>query len=185
MEKCTSLDELIGSEVEASEAICHRIHLGEEFPDYYPEEQRLEDKKKLEERLGFKLEFEVLGVQVLVRVVIRNEEQILTDKDGREITNDRGEKVKIVLPDSARLLDRYSSNVGLVCDVGPEAFRSTKGKYSGPLYRIGDYIVFPPSAGLATPYKGLPFKVLLDEHAMIKTDKPEDFLIPIKQLSQC
>jgi len=170
----------MGKFISLANKLFNRFNLDLSYAPIYPNEERLWDQRKIEEFLGMELP-EVLGFQVLVKICVRGEMHYFRDFEGKRVLNDKGEEVKIIIPSSTRIGDNYCSNVGLVCAMGPNVFRSNKSRYNGPIYRVGDHITFSPSAGLLTPFKGLTFKMLIDEHAQMIVKDPEDVLMPLKR----
>ena len=148
------------------------------YRDIYTPAQILKDQMEMEKKLGIELP-RMMGFQVLVKVEVRDEFHYAKDKSGKEVTNESGEKIKILIPDANRQGDKFSSNVGLVCAMGPNACLDGNSKYFGPLFRIGQYVTFPPSAGLLTVYKGVKFKTFIDQHAIMEVNNPEDALTPL------
>lgn len=152
--------------------------------DYYPDEEREKDKLMMEEHFGWKLPKFVASVRVLVRVCTRDAIHRCRDENGNVIKNAEGKEIGIIIPDDVRKHDNYSSNVGLVCAMGEYACRDTSTKYYGAKFKIGDYVTFPPSAGLLTPWKGLSFKLINDNHVDMIVEDPMDLLIPLTDKSK-
>lgn len=100
-----------------------------------------------------------------VKIYVRPEEL-------KEITDANGKKVKIYLPDSVRSEDRYSACVGMVCELGPQAFQDKDGNPRGSKYKVGDWIVFPRTDIIRIDFLSIPLGILTDDRAVLVTDDP-------------
>lgn len=90
----------------------------------------------------------------------------------KEVTDVHGEKKVIYLPEEARAEDRYSACVGVVCELGPQAFQDKDGNPRGCKYKIGDWLVFPRTDIIRINFLGIPLGVLTDDRAILVTDDP-------------
>lgn len=88
--------------------------------------------------------------RLIVALHVRPEQ---VGKFKNEIT---GEEKSFILPGSIRKDDKYMSCTGCVLSVGPDAYMDSKWYRSGPLCKVGDFIVFPRHAGEQYNYMDIP-----------------------------
>lgn len=70
--------------------------------------------------------------------------------------------------------DRYQSKVGLVVAHGPYAFKDPKGVvFNGVDFKIGDWVVIPPSAVTTLMVNGVLCRVVLDEVIKVGVTDPD------------
>jgi len=125
------------------------------FIDAHEEE---EAKKFIEQHLGFPAP-RVCGYYMAVKLYVRPEEvSTFTDKDGKEI--------KIILPESARVEDKWRSCTALVLSQGPQCYKGKKFKDSGPWCKVGDWIVIPRNEGVQVNYRGIPMQYIPDDRVL-------------------
>lgn len=95
----------------------------------------------------------------VVKIHVRAEEL-------KEITNDKGEKVKIYLPDTVRAEDRYQSCTGLVVALGPQCFKDKDGKQRLSKFRVGDAVLFARTDIIRVDFKGVALGVMTDDRVI-------------------
>lgn len=101
----------------------------------------------------------------VVKIYIRPEEM-------REIVTDDGTKATLYLPDTIRAEDKYSSCVGLVIALGPQAFKDKDGNPARSRFSVADWILFPRTDIFRIDYHGVALGVMTDDRALIVTDDP-------------
>ena len=70
--------------------------------------------------------------------------------------------------------DRYQSKVGLIVAHGPQAFKDPNGVFfNGVDFKIGDWVVIPPSAVTTLMLNGVLCRVVLDEVIKIGVPDPD------------
>lgn len=120
---------------------------------------------------GKPLNWRTTGPKVLVKIFIRPEEM-------KEITNaTTGEKHVLYLPDTVRAEDKFNSCVGLVLQVGDQAYtgedRNGKPRFPyGPWCRVGDWVGFNRNAGKRITIQGVACMILYDDQIDGVTDDP-------------
>lgn len=119
---------------------------------------------------GKPLNFHTVGPKLLIKIYIRPDEL-------REITRDDGSKGVLYLPDTVRAEDKFNSCVGLVLQVGDEAYRG-KDRHgeqrfpNGPWARVGEWVAFSRSSGKRVTINGVACMVLYDDQIDGTTDDP-------------
>lgn len=124
-----------------------------------------EAKALIEGNLKFPMP-EICGFNMLVKIHIREEDLYeYKDKHGNPIKGKNGKSIKIALPPSIRASEKYSSCTALVLAQGPRCYTDEKYKDSGPLCRVGDFIVFPRNEchGSQFSYRGFEVQIITDE----------------------
>ena len=70
--------------------------------------------------------------------------------------------------------DRYQSKVGLIVAHGPKAFKDPNGVFfNGVDFKIGDWVVIPPSAVTTLMLNGVLCRVVSDEVVKIAVPDPD------------
>lgn len=70
--------------------------------------------------------------------------------------------------------DRYQSKVGLIVAHGPQAFKDPNGVFfNGVDFKIGDWVVIPPSSVTTLMLNGVLCRVVLDEVIKIGVPDPD------------
>ncbi len=90
----------------------------------------------------------------------------LKDDKGNLIIDATGRPVSIIIPESVRANDKYSSCVGLVIAQGPEAYQGERFKKSGPWCKVGDWIIFPRNEGTQILYRRIPMHIIPDDRCL-------------------
>lgn len=122
-------------------------------------------KRIIEDFIGFKPP-KVCGFNMIIKLHIREEDTYEPkDKQGNPVLDIYGNKVKIALPKSIRENEPYSNCIALVIAQGDRCFSDPEFKDTGPLCRVGDFIMFPRNECLGTQlsYKGLVMHVIVDK----------------------
>lgn len=101
---------------------------------YIEDHEEDEAKQFIEEELGFPLP-KIHGNRLLVKIYIRPEE-LSTFK------NDKGETLRIYMPQVYLANDQYSNFSALVLAVGDQCFKGKEYKDSGPGCKVGDWVTF-------------------------------------------
>jgi len=108
----------------------------------------------------------VCGFNMLVKIHVREEDLYeCKDKHGKPIIGSNGRPVKIAIPPAIRASEKYRSCTALVLAQGPRCYTEEEYKESGPLCRVGDFIVFPRNEcrGSQFSYRGFPVQVITDK----------------------
>lgn len=118
----------------------------------------------IKEQLGFEPP-RPCGYMILVKLYVRPEElKSIRDKDGRE--------VKLYLPDTSRAYDPFNTMAALVLAMGPEAYKHERFKESGPLCKIGDWVVIPRHEGTQILYNEHPVFIIPDDRIFMVIPDP-------------
>lgn len=118
------------------------------------------------EKLGFEAP-RPCGYQMVIKIFVRDEEL-------KEITNDKGEKITLYLPESVRTEDKYRSCTGLVMAQGPDCYQGERFEKSGPWCRVGDWVVYPRHEGHQVNYKNVPIHIINDDRILMVIKDPTD-----------
>ena len=88
------------------------------------------------------------------------------------------EKTKggIVLTDKAVEEQQLTTNVGLILNMGPDAYGDKDKFPNGPWCAKGDWIVFAKYAGSRVKIEGGEIRILNDDEVLAKLKDPEDVL---------
>lgn len=79
----------------------------------------------------------------------------------------------IILPDTAVREDmEYHSMVGMVLQIGPDAYKDETQFPSGPYVKVGDWVVFPRGASLQGKYEDEPIILVGDYLLKLVVDDP-------------
>jgi len=89
-------------------------------------------------------------------------------------SKDLGEGKKLFLADSTRDDRKYTSAIGLVCAVGPDAYTGERFERSGPWCKVGDWVAFPRYESIAMAYRGVSMAMLPDDRILCVVDDPAD-----------
>ncbi len=133
-------------------------------------EHLTEAYKKLDNDWGRKAPMDLpraSGYHMYVKLFVRDEDvgQLKDDK-GNLIIDATGRPVSIIIPESVRANDKYSSCVGLVIAQGPEAYQGERFKKSGPWCKVGDWIIFPRNEGTQILYRRIPMHIIPDDRCL-------------------
>lgn len=113
----------------------------------------------------------VCGYLVAIKVYVRPE-------DIKTILNDKGETVKLYRS-MAHDQDRFTSGVGLVVGVGPQAYKG-KDQFGnerfpeGPWCKVGDWVVFPRYESTQMSWRNIPLVTVADEKVCMVVADPTD-----------
>lgn len=78
------------------------------------------------------------------------------------------------LPPESVAEDRYQSKVGLIVAHGPQAFKDPNGVFfNGVDFKIGDWVLIPPSAVTTLMLNGVLCRIVLDEVIKIEVPDPD------------
>lgn len=118
------------------------------------------------------------GYYITVKLHVRPEEL-------KEITQDDGKKVTLYLPDTVRADDAYNTAVGLVIDIGEDAYQGEtmtgKQRFRKPWVRVGSWVLFKRTDPVRVNYKGVALSVMTDDNVVMVIDDPSD--VEIGQLT--
>lgn len=81
---------------------------------------------------------------------------------------------KIFLADSYRDERKFTSAIGLVCAVGPDAYAGERFVRTGPWCKVGDWVVFPRYEGNAMSYRDVPMVLLPDDRIIAVVTDPSE-----------
>lgn len=95
----------------------------------------------------------VIGTEMAVKLYILGD-------NIKAIKREDGTEIKIAIPDSVRLREIFKTVIALVIAQGPECYKGEKYDKSGPLCRIGDWIMIPRNEGKQVIYKGIPMHII-------------------------
>jgi co-chaperonin GroES (HSP10) len=139
---------------------------------YVEDNEVAEAKKIMEAELGFKLP-RTCGYQILLKLYIRDELAFhILNEDGTPKLNPDGTKAGIFIPDSARDRDKFNAIVGLVLDMGPEAYKGDR--FKGIYCRPGDWVVLAKYEGSNLAYKDIPVQLVNDDRILMVIPDPKD-----------
>lgn len=102
------------------------------------------------------------GYQVLLKVWVPDD----------HITTEGG--MKLYMPDQYRDERKYTSAVGLVCALGPDAYRDPERYPLGPWCKIGDWVMFPRYEGHALAYRGVAMVTIPDDRILMVISDPAE-----------
>jgi len=114
----------------------------------------------------------ICGYLIGIKVYIRPE-------DIKTITRDDGTTAKLYRPGGKFDLDRFTSGVGLVVGVGPQAYRG-KDQFGndrfpeGPWCKVGDWVVFPRYESTQISWRDIPLVTVADEKVCMVVADPTD-----------
>tara|TARA_R100000278_G_C5460082_1_gene160537 strand:+ start:242 stop:661 length:420 start_codon:yes stop_codon:yes gene_type:complete len=88
------------------------------------------------------------------------------------------EKTKggLLLTDKAIEEQQLTTNVGLILNMGPDAYADKNKFPNGPWCLKGDWIVFAKYAGSRVKIEGGEIRILNDDEVLAKLDDPKDVL---------
>lgn len=89
-------------------------------------------------------------------------------------SKDLGDGKKLFFADSTRDEQKYTSAVGLVCAVGPDAYKGDRFERSGPWCKVGDWVIFPRYEGNAMAYRGVGMILIPDDRIIAVIDDPAE-----------
>ena len=118
--------------------------------EYNPEEA----KERVLKFLGFPPPKKTCGFQILIAIHTRADEK-LKNTDGTESV--------IVAPKSVAEQDRYRSCVGMVVQIGEEAYQGDRFKYSGAWCKVGDWVQIGRHDGMQFDYRKRPVMLVNDD----------------------
>lgn len=134
------------------------------FTSYIEPHEIEEAKTLIETQMHFPMP-KVCGYNMLIKVHVREEDMYeFKDKRGWPVRGKDGKKLKIALPPAMTASEKYKSCTALVLSQGPRCYTQDEFIESGPLCRVGDFIVFPRNECLGTQfmYRGFPVQVITD-----------------------
>lgn len=126
-----------------------------------PEEEELA-KAQIRESLGFEPP-RAHGYQLLVKIHERKD--TFKDSEG----NDTG----IAMPEMIAAHEKFQNVTALVIGMGPIAYKDSRFDESGPLCRIGDWIIIPYSNGTPFNYRNVPMRFIPDDCSLGSVDDPD------------
>jgi co-chaperonin GroES (HSP10) len=131
------------------------------------------EAKEVDELIIKELGFEPprpCGYQILVKIYTRPE-------DYHTIQREDGTTVSILLSNIYTSNDKWSSCVGLVMKLGPDAYKTGhfKRNSSNMVWcRPGDFVIIPRHEGTLITYKDIPFMILPDDRILAVVQDPQD-----------
>lgn len=79
----------------------------------------------------------------------------------------------IIIPDKTRDEDIYQGSVGLVIAMGPAAFKDDRiAQFHGVELKVGDWVLYRPSDGLAMEYAEVPCRLFQDVNILMRVSNP-------------
>lgn len=69
----------------------------------------------------------------------------------------------IVKPDTVKHYEEVLTPVLFVMDIGPDAYKDTERFPSGPLCKVGDFVLIRPSSGSRLKIHGREFRIINDD----------------------
>lgn len=124
-------------------------------------EKKIQESKKKEDK---RMELDKLPKATGWRIIILPHKGVEKTKGG------------LFLTDKAVEEQQLTTNVGLVLDVGPDAYADKEKFPNGPWCKKNDWIVFAKYAGSRIRIEGGEIRILNDDEILAKLDKPEDVL---------
>jgi hypothetical protein len=122
---------------------------------------------------GKPFEYRTAGYFLAVRLNVK-------DSEIKTITRDDGSIAKLYRTDRAADEDKYQSTTGLVCGVGPQAYRGTNSDGSPrfpdgqPWCRIGDFVHIPRQESIPFSYRGVAMGLIADDRICGIVQDPDD-----------
>ena len=80
----------------------------------------------------------------------------------------------IYLTETMRNEGKYTSAVGLVIAMGPDAYKGERFQNSGPWCKVGDWVMFPSYESIRSSYRGVPIAVLADDRIIAVIGDPSE-----------
>ena len=84
------------------------------------------------------------------------------------------EGTSILKTDTERSRDHIMSIIGLVVELGDQAYGDEERFPTGPWCKEGDYVAYGKFIGQKLQYKGVKFLLLFDDQIIMRVDKPTD-----------
>lgn len=159
MAQIMALSAKVDALVAANEATIQKHSKGVGFVT--PEEEELA-KAQIRESLGWEPP-KAHGYQLLVK--IHEREDTFKNAEGRD--------TGIAMPDMIAANEKYQNVTALVIGMGPIAYKDPRFYESGPLCRIGDWIIIPYSNGTPFSYRGVPMRFIPDDCSLGSVDDPD------------
>jgi len=78
------------------------------------------------------------------------------------------------LPDEVRDERKFTSGVGLVCALGPDAYRDTERYPLGPWCKVGDFVMFQRYEAIALSYRGVAMALIPDDRILAVISDPSE-----------
>lgn len=114
------------------------------------------------EMTGKPMDIQPAGYYVVIRVWV--------PADHIETSNGQ----KIYMPETFRDERKFTSAVGLVCALGPDAYKGDRFKHTGVWCKVGDWVMFPRYEGNALSYRGVPMMVIADDRILAVISDPSE-----------
>lgn len=114
------------------------------------------------------------GYNITVKLYVRPEEL-------KKVKRDDGTEVTLYLPDTVRADDAYNTAVGLVIDVGDDAYEGEtitgKKRFRKPWCHVGSWVLFKRTDPVRVNYKGVALSIMTDDNVVMVIDDPKDISI--------
>ena len=81
---------------------------------------------------------------------------------------------KLYMPESFRDERKFTSAVGLVCAVGPDAYGGERFARTGPWCKVGDWVIFPRYEGNAMSFRSVPMILIPDDRIIAVISDPSE-----------
>lgn len=124
----------------------------------------------------FSSEYRAAGYFVAVRLFVRDDE-IMEGK------REDGTSYKILRPQASTDEDKYQATTGLVCDVGPWAYKDPQRYPEGPWCRVGDFVHVPRHEAIPFSLNGVAMGLVADDRILGVVRDPSSVEL-IKQASR-
>lgn len=133
-------------------------------------------QKQFKQMTGKPFDLRPAGYMIAVKIYIRPEELTTVKRDD-------GTSATLYLPETSQSNDKYQSVAGLVCAVGPQAY---KGKTltgedrfpEGPWCKVGDWVIIPRYEAFQISYNGVVMGMLTDDKILGVISDPASVFAP-------
>jgi len=116
------------------------------------------------------------GFMVALKIYIRPEEL-------KTIKGDDGKTRTLYLPQTMQDTDKYQSVAGLVCAIGPQAYKghtlTGEDRYpEGPWCKVGDWVIIPRYESFQISFNGVVMAMLPDDKILGVIQDPAEVFAP-------
>lgn len=139
---------------------------------YIAPEDEQEAKELIRKMLGFD-PIRACGYYLLVAIYVRSTNLIpLFNEDGSPRMDANGKPAHVLIPDSVVKVDQYRKNVALVLGCGGDCWTHPRFARTGPLCRVGDWIIIPRNEGIPFKDRGVPMQLIPDDRCVAIVQDP-------------